>query len=197
MMLDKNELLDGLEYDGWYTQSNALPECLVDNLIKECHSRTMLKAGVGHGVSKTINENIRADNISWIANNETSSSVVEYLNFVKSLQNDINRAFYLGLNDFESHFAQYPKGSFYKPHLDKFKKDGKRVVTLITYLNKSWQKGDGGELCLHLENEKKVIEPYAGTIVCFLSDKILHEVMLANKERIAITGWFLNNNEIV
>lgn len=196
-MLNKDELLNSLENQGWYTQTNVFPCDMIDRLIEECHSRTMLKAGIGYGSTKSINESIRADNISWIKNNETSTAVTNYLYFIKSLQQDLNQAFYLGLNDFEGHFAQYPEGSFYKPHLDRFKQDGKRVVTLITYLNKSWQKGDGGELCLHLEDEKKIVEPLAGTIVCFLSDKILHEVLIANKERIAITGWFLNNNDIL
>lgn len=196
-MLNKDKLLDSLENQGWYTQQNVFCGDMIDSLIKECHSRTMLKASIGHGSKKSINENIRADNISWISNNERSACVTNYLDFIKSLQQDLNQAFYLGLNDFEGHFAQYPEGSFYKPHLDRFKQDGKRVVTLITYLNKSWQKGDGGELCLHLEEGKKIVEPHAGTIVCFLSAKILHEVLMANKERIAITGWFLNNNDIL
>lgn len=192
-MLNIKNLLNSLENEGWYTQKEVLDNIFCEGLLKECHSRTLSKARIGNGSNKVINEDVRTDNISWLTNEEKNPYVLKYQKFINDLREELNKNFYLGLKDFEGHFAQYPTGSFYKPHLDKFKNDGKRIVTFIIYLNPNWKQGDGGELCLHLDNVKQKIEPKSGTIVCFMSDKILHEVLISNTDRIAISGWFLNN----
>ena len=38
------------------------------------------------------------------------------------------------------------------------------------------------------------VEPRAGTLVAFLSEKIPHEVLAATRERYSIAGWFRCNN---
>jgi SM-20-related protein len=37
-----------------------------------------------------------------------------------------------------------------------------------------------------------VIEPLAGRLVCFESEKLEHEVSVAFAERFSVTGWLLN-----
>ena len=70
----------------------------------------------------------------WISG--VSSSKLKWIIFCENLQKYLNRNLYLGLSSFESHFARYSKGDFYKQHLDAFKGEGNRIVLIVYYLNK-------------------------------------------------------------
>src|SRR5690606_23077857 len=103
----------------------------------------------------------------------------------------------LGLKSFEAHLAKYPPGSFYKRHIDQFQQVSYRIISCILYLNADWREGDGGELRIFLPDgkrgEKQIdIVPKAGTLVCFKSDEIPHEVLPTHKERYSFTGWMRN-----
>ena len=70
-----------------------------------------------------------------------------------------------------------------------------RVVTIIAYLNTNWEKDDGGELQIYLENGQTIsVLPNAGTLVCFMSADFEHEVLPAKRERASLTGWFRKRN---
>jgi SM-20-related protein len=62
------------------------------------------------------------------------------------------------------------------------------------YLNNNWHSDDGGQLRMFLDkkDETKFIDitPQSGTLVVFLSSDFLHEVLLAKRERMSVTGWF-------
>lgn len=89
------------------------------------------------------------------------------------------------------HFALYAPNAFYKRHLDQHKNQDTRVLTVVTYLNESWEDSDGGELQIYLEHGQTVkVKPRAGTLVCFLSSEYEHEVLPAKRERASLTGWF-------
>lgn len=60
---------------------------------------------------------------------------------------------------------------------------------MIMYLNSDWQIDDGGELCIYNEDDCQHISPTQGKSVFFKSDELEHEVLLANKPRMSITGW--------
>src|SRR5690554_1726629 len=62
----------------------------------------------------------------------------------------LNRTLLLGLDNYETHYALYPPGAGYSRHLDRFKDNPLRTVSVVLYLNSQWQPGDGGELRLHL-----------------------------------------------
>ena len=109
---------------------------------------------------------------------------------------------FIGLFDYEIHFAHYPVGAFYKKHLDAFRCNrqqgqSNRVLSTVLYLNHAWQLGDGGELLLYAEDDdNKVLEtilPECGRLVIFLSEKLPHEVLPAKRERKSIAGWFRVN----
>lgn len=193
-MLNINKAIDSLVENGWYHQENVLSREQVLKLSQLCRGRMLTKASIGNGDKKVINESIRSDNISWLTDEEKEKEILEYQRFADSFSKQLNKELYLGLSDFECHFAQYPKGSFYKAHKDSFKSDDRRTITLITYLNENWQEGDGGELRLHLEDTIVDIKPYGGSIICFRSSEILHEVLMSNTERLSLTGWFLKRN---
>ena len=93
--------------------------------------------------------------------------------------------------DTECHYSRYPRGAFYKTHLDRFGDHDLRVVSLVFYLNERWQDHQGGELLIH-DTSGNTIErvlPRSGTMVAFLSARFPHEVLPATRPRLALTGW--------
>ena len=101
---------------------------------------------------------------------------------------------FLGLFNFESHFAVYRPGDFYRRHLDAFRGDSNRVLSLVTYLNSDWDPEDGGELVIYPQDEPALrVTPGFGTLVLFLSASFPHEVLAARRERYSVAGWFRLN----
>lgn len=194
-------LLNEIEEKGWSYQRNFFDMNLIHKLAEQCQLRNdsgnMQSAAIGSGANKTINEGIRSDKISWLTREEKNHHVKTFLNEMNMIKHDFNQNFYMGLSEYECHFALYPEGSFYKAHMDSFKNNNRRKITFITYLNENWQPGDGGELRIHLDEGMRDIQPYAGSVICFMSDSILHEVLISNKPRMSLTGWFLTNDNCV
>lgn len=149
------------------------------------------KAGIGKG-NKHINEAIRGDFIHWIDKTAASAPIKKYTDRLDELRLFLNQSLYLSLKDYEVHLAMYPAGSFYKRHLDQFKSDDHRKLSVILYLNQEWGSEHGGQLRMFFENESLDILPHAGRLVCFRSDVIEHEVLPATRERKSITGWMLD-----
>ena len=101
----------------------------------------------------------------------------------------------MGILHKEFHYAVYPKGTFYKRHLDTFQNDGRRKLSVVCYLNdESWKKENGGELTIYTEEngtEKPIdLFPFPGRVVIFESQELEHEVQqVKNDKRLSITGW--------
>ena len=104
----------------------------------------------------------------------------------------LNQEFYLGLHELEAHFAVYSAGTGYKKHLDSFKNNNLRRITIITYLTPSWSPEDRGELVIYDKNEEVIttVQPLTGTLVSFVSEEFPHEVSITHSERASIAGWF-------
>lgn len=191
-----NELADGLVDQGYAVVDNFLSQEEVRAIIATDDFKNGLlqfkKAGIGKSQEKQINESIRGDYIQWIDAATAQEAVQVYLNRLKKLMEFVNRSLYLSLKDFEVHQTIYPIGSFYKRHLDQFKKDDKRKLSVICYLNKDWKESEGGQLRIYLPNGSTDIFPFAGRLVCFRSDLLEHEVLPATRERLSLTGWLLD-----
>lgn len=191
-----NELADGLADQGYAVVDNFLSQEEVRAIIATDDFKNGLlqfkKAGIGKSQEKQINESIRGDYIQWIDAATAQEAVQVYLNRLKKLMEFVNRSLYLSLKDFEVHQTIYPIGSFYKRHLDQFKKDDKRKLSVICYLNKDWKESEGGQLRIYLPNGSTDIFPFAGRLVCFRSDLLEHEVLPATRERLSLTGWLLD-----
>jgi len=155
------------------------------------------KAGIGKSQEKQINESIRGDYIQWIKPESAEPAMQVYLSKLKELIAFVNQNLYLSLKDFEVHQTIYPVGTFYKRHLDQFKKEDHRKLSVICYLNSDWRESDGGQLRIYLENETKDVLPLAGRLVCFRSDLLEHEVLPATRERLSITGWLLDQPHFI
>jgi SM-20-related protein len=150
-------------------------------------------AGIGRHQNFQLQENIRSDHISWIDPTNDNPVERDYLNNMEILRSGLNQRLFMGLFDFECHFARYQKGSFYQKHIDTLKGSSNRVLSTILYLNTNWQKADSGELLIYPEKGEQVIErvlPEMGTQVIFLSEQFPHEVLPANRLRLSLTGWF-------
>jgi SM-20-related protein len=103
----------------------------------------------------------------------------------------LNRSLYLGLEEYESHFAFYAPGTSYLKHLDRFHDDDCRTVSVVIYLNPNWLPGEGGALRLHpLGKCSEDIAPAGSSMVLFLSADMLHEVLPATRDRLSLAGWF-------
>lgn len=128
---------------------------------------------------------------------------------LEELKTHLNQSLFLGLQQLEGHFAFYQTGSFYAKHLDRFQTDDTRVLSCVLYLNAGWKTGNGGELKIYppantgisevaRENALTsasvplpvMVEPIAGRLVCFLSDRIPHEVLPTHVPRLSFAGWF-------
>jgi SM-20-related protein len=193
------EFLNAMERDGWAVLPMSLSAAEASHLRSECsasyQSGAFRRAAVGRGTAVQIREDIRRDEVMWIEPGESSTHQTRYLASLETLRLALNQRFFLGLFDYEGHFALYQEGAFYKAHLDRHAGTQDRIVTIILYLNEGWKAGDGGELKLWTSPEGReggyeLIEPRMGTMVCFMAEDFWHEVLPANKQRASITGWF-------
>lgn len=191
-----NKLADGLADKGYAEVDNFLSQQEVQAILATDDFKNGLlqfkKARIGKSQEKQINESIRGDYIQWIDGGTTQNAVEVYLNRLRQLMEFVNRTLYLSLKDLEVHRTIYPIGSFYKRHLDQFKKDDKRKLSVICYLNTDWKESEGGQLRIYLPNGSTDIFPLAGRLVCFRSDLLEHEVLPATRERLSLTGWLLD-----
>ena len=188
------QIIDDLASQGWSRQAHALPESLTRELASECRRRAqsgaLSPAGVGRGQGLAVREGIRGDSIQWLEEGQ-DAACDQYLHAMDELRQALNQAFYLGLADYESHFALYPPGAFYQKHLDRFRDDDRRTVSAVYYLNDDWQTEQGGTLRLYPQDGVALdVLPTAGTLVLFISAELPHEVLPATRERLSLTGWF-------
>ena len=192
-------IASSLEANGYCIQSNFLPQPLVSDLFihfKSLDDSRFSRAGIGKATDFQINKFVRTDEIHWL--NGTHPVTSAWFEWIEHLRQELNRQLFLGLFDYECHYAFYSKGAYYKRHYDSFLGNNTRVVSTILYLNPNWCQGDGGELILY-DKENRVlesIEPYFGRMVFFLSEDFPHEVLPVEKPRYSLTGWFRVNNSI-
>lgn len=189
-------IADGLAEKGYAVIDQFLSQNEVDAILKsesfKNATQIFQKAGIGKNTGHQINEAVRGDYIQWLDKNSAEPSSLVYLNRLNELVSFLNQALYLSLKDFEVHMTVYPAGSFYKRHLDQFKHDDHRKLSVICYLNNDWNDSNGGELRMYLPDETKDFLPLSGRLICFRSDQIEHEVKPANRERLSLTGWILD-----
>ena len=187
-----------LRRDGYSIQSHALPKVLIDDLRETLLTfgpEQFKQAGVGRARQHMANSSIRSDEISWIESH--SGAQGQWLDFSAQLQRYLNRALMLGLFSFESHFAHYAPGAFYKTHVDAFKGQANRMLSVVLYLNEDWYDENGGEMVLYSDTQPpqvlRKVKPEPGTLAVFLSEEFPHEVLPANLDRYSIAGWYRVN----
>lgn len=182
-----------LSTQGYSVHTKALPLELAERLRQQAQATEFKKAGIGRQFDHALNNRVRSDEISWIT--EVTEVGAAWLKWADELKTYVNQRLFLGLFSFESHFAHYAEGDFYKTHVDAFRGEANRVLTVVVYLNADWQPDDGGELVIYSESghELRRVSPDLGTVVVFLSEEFPHEVLPAQRDRYSIAGWFRVN----
>ncbi|MDZ4698325.1 MAG: 2OG-Fe(II) oxygenase [Rhodothermales bacterium] len=195
-LFDFLDIVDAIATTGWSITPGFVPDAEIHRLLEAelalWREGAFRAAGIGAGAAVERPE-IRSDRIHWLDPLALPEAVVPYWERLAALRQELNRTLYLGLRGFEGHFAVYPAGAFYKRHLDQFKTAPHRTVSCILYLNQGWTPEDGGLLRIYPSDAPDDagidVVPRAGTFVCFLSDRVPHEVLPARRERFSLTGW--------
>jgi SM-20-related protein len=187
-----HQIADGLAEQGYAVIDHFLsPQEAVSVLQSDEFSNQKLhfkKAAIGK-VDKQINEGIRGDHIQWIYPTTASPGETIYLSRLREMIAFLNQNLFLSLKDVEIHRTVYPVGTRYQRHLDQFRTDDHRKLSIICYLNADWKSEHGGQLRLHLPLGEQDFLPEQCRLVCFRSDEIEHEVLPATRERYSLTGW--------
>ena len=146
---------------------------------------TMQPAAMGRG--RTQASTLRGDRTCWL-HDPACREGPAFLHALDELAVDLREALRIPLHAVEAHYASYPAGARYGRHRDRFRDDGARLVSWVSYLNPGWSAADGGALRLYLDTGTVDVLPEDGTAVCFRSD-IEHEVLAATRPRISIAAW--------
>ena len=191
---------NGLACSGYSICPVSLPAGMASSLHR--HQLAMdagkySSAGIGRGDDYLKNEFVRTNRICWITGDSAAGR--QWLDWAAALRRYLNRRLFLGLFSFESHFAHYGCGDYYKRHYDAFRGEANRVLSVVAYLNPGWTSADGGELVLYRNDGDRQgirVVPLMGTLVTFLSEEFPHEVLPATRDRYSIAGWFRINTSV-
>ena len=162
------------------------------SLLAKYEEDQFKKSAIGNRTNELIEKAIRGDFILWMNEAEAGETEKIFFNKINNLVDYLNKTCFMGILHKEFHYAVYPKGTFYKRHLDTFQNDSRRKLSIVSYLNdENWLKTNGGELVIYKEDgSEEVIYPLPGRVVIFESQILEHEVKeVKNSERFSITGW--------
>jgi len=104
------------------------------------------------------------------------------------------------LPEMEIHYVLYPPGGYFHRHVDDYNDvtsdaPSCRRVSFICYLTDAgWTPEDGGALRVFSaagrEGAVEDCEPQSGLLVLFDSRRVEHEVLVTQRERACLIGWF-------
>ncbi|HAS6348531.1 2OG-Fe(II) oxygenase [Vibrio sp. IRLE0018] len=187
------KLIDALITHGYYVWDDFLDPKSVAQL-REAIPSQWKQARIGRNEDLVKATKIRSDKIQWIKRDK-EVAVDHYLDLMEEIRLSVNRYLYLGLFEYEAHFAKYEPGDFYQKHLDSFQGQENRKLTTVFYMNEHWSEGDGGELLVYDLDDQLLekVPPVSGRLVVFLSEMFPHEVLTSHINRYSIAGWFRIN----
>lgn len=129
-------LIDALITQGYFIWDDFLESEEVLRL-RDAIPEKWKEARIGRNDDLIKVERIRSDKIQWLQAGK-SQAVDEYLAKMEEIRLAVNRYLYLGLFEYEAHFAKYEQGDFYQKHLDSFRGQENRKLTTVFYLNDTW-----------------------------------------------------------
>jgi SM-20-related protein len=184
---------------GLVQREAAVPMALLlaaASLLGGLHAAGRLRpatAGKGHAVEPAE----RGDSIAWL-DDEPPGEVRQSLHdHFESWRLELNRDAWLGLRRFEVQLSCYPGGGArYARHRDALPGGHNRVLTAILYLNPDWQPADGGMLRTWSPAGVVDFAPVGGHLALFLSERLMHEVLPAHGQRLAVTAWYRGAEEV-
>ena len=168
----------------------ALTADLRARCIDLARSGGLRPARVGRGANEQLAPEVRGDFIAWLSQPERDAEQM-LLGRLEETRAALNRALMAGLEDFQGHFALYPRGAAYARHFDRLVGSDVRAISAALYLNEDWRAEEGGQLRIYTGGGVcEEIVPRGGRLVAFQSDRFEHEVLPATRERMSFTGWF-------
>jgi SM-20-related protein len=194
-------ICDALVHEGYLVLDDFVPQQFAEQLyhyVRLIDRDEFSPAAIGRAQDKQHNTTIRNDKTRWLS--YAYELEHKYLDYMDQLRNQLNRNLFLGIRDFEAHFAHFKTGNYYQRHLDAFRGKSNRKISTVFYLNPNWQKDYGGDLILyHPEKDEPLgtVSPKLGTLVIFLSEQFPHEVKPATQGRYSIAGWFRTDNPVL
>ena len=145
-----SDIVDSLARTGWSVAAGWLPSSVVMSLAAEARRERAAGAFRSAGVGRDgrVEARVRGDEILWL---EASGSAAlrSVLGRLDRLRETLNRELQLGAIELELHYAVYSVGAAYAVHLDRFRDEDTRVLSLVLYLNESWGEAVRGELRLY------------------------------------------------
>ena len=160
-------------------------------LAEEMHQEGLFKsAKIGSNSDAHQNNTIRTDEIYWLEEDSVEPAVHSYLKQTIDIIKMLNQSLFLSLVEFETHFAAYQPGSFYKKHIDQFASKKTRKISCVYYLNELWQEEFGGQLKIYDKDHQLIqtVLPIENRFICFNSE-LPHEVCVTQQPRYSIAGW--------
>ncbi len=196
-----DRIADAIERRGYVVVDRVLPPTLLDALfVRLCSlsDEDLTCAGIGRDTDQQVNRFVRGDETKWLEADQAVDGAL--LGWMEQLRLGVNRRLFLGLFDYEAHFARYAPATFYRKHRDAFAGGGtNRVLSTVLYLNPNWNADDGGELVLYAddgERELERVQPLYGRLAVFLSERFPHEVLPTRRTRYSVAGWFRVNTSL-
>lgn len=201
--------LDELTSKGYVIIENFLPESLQESLRQDVinlRDKDKFKvAKIGQDSTNTLNTNIRVAETCFLGRNNLNDvpngSRSNLYDVLDRIRQDLPQPLDANISEFL--YAYYPSGGFYRRHRDAIPGSASmlRKFSLLMYLNEDWSEKDGGKLRMHMDSGGDElppgeqpsfldVAPKGGTLVLFNSDKVPHEVLNTESERIAIVGWY-------
>lgn len=189
-----NALIDQLAARGFGVHDDFVDPELLAGLRDRClelHASGALRpARVGRGAQQTLAPEVRGDFISWLTEPALDAEQ-RLLARMDELRAALNRELMAGLEDFEGHFALYPRGAAYGRHFDRLVGSDVRAISAALYLNEDWTDEDGAQLRIYTGGgTSEDVLPRGGRLVAFVSERFEHEVLPGRRERLSFTGWF-------
>lgn len=197
-----DRIAEALVEPGWLALPGWMPEseraALLGQLRQSAERGELRPAAIGQGATRRLASELRSDRIRWLDGVRDGAEVAGFLARMDTLRRALNQRLFLGLADYECHYAHYAPGARYDRHLDRFRGDDARTLSTVLYLNQAWQPGDGGELRIYprTEGSKPVdIGPHPGLLVLFTSADIEHEVLPTRAHRYSVAGWMRRRSQ--
>jgi SM-20-related protein len=178
--------------EGFFSSEEV--SALRNSLLGKYEEDEFKKAAIGNRLNETIEKSVRGDFIFWLNESEANTAEKSFFHKINDMISYLNKTCFMGILHKEFHYALYPKGTFYKRHLDTFQNDDRRKLSMVCYLNdENWQPDYGGELVIYINENgletEKTIYPFPGRMVIFESQLLEHEVKPVEQKRLSITGW--------
>ncbi|WP_323018336.1 2OG-Fe(II) oxygenase [Castellaniella sp.] len=202
-MNDYDDIIRLLNQQGWAITDEAIPVAWQAALLAQ--ARLLWESGqfsggeIGRSAHDTRQPSVRGDAICWVP---PGSDLADHPFFawMAQFRQVLNERYDMGLRSQEFHFARYDSGAGYKKHIDQHRGSDHRKVSIVLYLNESWDASNGGELCLYDPYQPEVeiqrFAPLGARLAVFVSGVMPHEVLPARATRWSLTGW-LRTDDIV